>query len=190
LNFPIRRVYKNSDNSGQYYCVLTESIDLISNPTTQEKDTFHYRIKAVNFKIERNNVTMIWELNDKIESNGNEENSIWFWTRYIEFKDYDNDGLIDPIIIYGTSAMNNTDDGRIKFIIYIKGRKIAIRHQNGTLDFARETQVDKGFYDLPQTLQSAIKQKMEMMTADGNAIFPRGWQTAMKNRITIFNERK
>ena len=190
LTFPIRRVYKISDKSGQYYCVLTESIDSISTLPTLDKDTLHFKIKAANFRIDKDNLTKVWELNDKIESSSNEENSIWFWTKYIDFKDYDNDGLVDPIVIYGTSGLNDLDDGRIKLIIFFKGHKIAIRHQNGVLDQYRGTQVDKAFYSLPQTLQSDIKQKMEMMTEDGNAIFPRGWQTAMKNQKTVFNERQ
>src|SRR5688572_29031708 len=88
------------------------------------------------------------------------ENSIWFWTKYIEFRDYDGDALADPIIAYGTSGINHTDDGRIIFIIYSKGRKIAIRHQNSDLDFGRETQVDRSFYDMPQSLQKTIKEKI------------------------------
>lgn len=46
------------------------------------------------------------------------EASIWFWTNYSGFADLDKDGLIDPILIYGTSGMNNTDDGRVKILTY------------------------------------------------------------------------
>lgn len=186
LNFPIFRVYKYSDKSGQYYCALTESMDSISD----EKDTINRNIKALACKIEKDRLVKIWELNDRVIKNDAHEYNIWFWTKYCDFKDYDKDSLIDPIIVYGTSAMNGYDDGRIKFLIYYKGQKIAIRHQNGVLDFERETQVDKVFYNLPQLLIISIMQKMGLMEKNQHAIFPHGWQTAMRNKKTFFSERE
>lgn len=185
INFPIYRVYQYIDKSGQHYCVLTESRDEIKG-----KDTLHYKIKALNCKLVDGKLSKAWELNDNIIKSAQEENSIWFWTKFTEFKDYDKDGLVEPVITYGTAAMNGTDDGRIKILIYYKGQKIAIRHQNGILDFERETQVDNAFYTLPETLQSAVKQKMELMVKNDVAIFPHGWQLAMKNKKLVFNERK
>jgi hypothetical protein len=186
ISFPIFRVYKYSDKAGLYYCILTES----RNEITADKDTFNHKIKAINVRTENGLFVKLWEINDNIIKNDYNENSIWFWTKYIEFKDYNGDGLTDPVIIYGTSAANGYDDGRVIFIIYCKGQKIAIRHQNGTLDFERETKVDKAFYDLPQSLQANIKQKIELMMENNQAIFPAGWQTAMKNKKTILNERQ
>ena len=186
MKFPILRVYGYSDKSGQYYCVLTESRDVI----TADNDTFNNKIKAINLKINKGSLVKVWEFSDNIVKGKNDEHSIWFWTKYMDFKDFDNDSLADPIIVYGTSAINGYDDGRIKFLIYHKGRKIAIRHQNGSLDFLRETQVDKSFYDLPQPIQTAIKQKMELMTENEHAIFPAGWETDMKNKKTFFSERE
>lgn len=185
LNFPIFRVYKYTDKTAQYYCILTESRDQI----TVEPDTLNYKLKALNVKIDKNTLTKTWEINDAILKDRREESSIWFWTRYIEFTDFDNDGIADPVIVYGTSAMNGYGDGRIKFIIYYRGQKVAIRHQNGILDFERETQVDQAFYEMPQSLQAVIKQKMELMIKNNQAIFPAGWQAAMKNKKTTFNER-
>jgi hypothetical protein len=155
----------------------------------QIKDTFNNKIKAINVKVSKGSYVKLWEINDNIIKNDNDERSIWFWTKYIDFKDYDGDGLADPIVIYGTYAANGYDDGRIKFIIYNKGQKIAVRHQNGVLDFERETQVDMAFYGLSQSLQTSIKQKMELMMKNSQAIFPAGWQSAMKNKKTTFNER-
>lgn len=185
ISFPIFRVYKYADKTGQYYCILTES----RNEITADKDTLHFKIKAVNVKKEVDSFAKVWEINDNIIKNENDEHSIWFWTKYIDFKDYNGDGLADPIVIYGTSGANGYDDGRVKFIIYYQGQKVAIRHQNGVLDHERETQVDKTFYALPQTLQETIKLKMELMTKNEHAIFPAGWQAAMKNKKTLFNER-
>ena len=167
LNYPIFRVYKYSDKSGKYLCVLTESNDSIDN----EKDTFNHSIKAVNLRIDNNKLEKTWEINDYILKNEKQENSIWFWTRYIEFKDFNNDSLIEPIIIYGTSGMNGYGDGRIKFIIYYNGNKIAIRQQNGVLDNQRNTQIDKEFFSLPQKLKDAVKAKTKLMVENNQAIF-------------------
>lgn len=189
ITYPICRVYKCIDKSGQFFIVLTESNDTI----TADKDTLHYRIKAFNFRQDKSGLIKKWEMNDFITKQATTEyieNSIWFWTKYSEFADIDNDSLIDPILIYGTSGMNYTSDGRIKILIYYKGQKFAIRHQNGTLDFERNTHVDKAFYSLPLGLQDHIKLIMKKMTDDDNAIFPYGWQTAMKAHKLYFDENK
>ena len=171
INYPIFRVYRYTDKSGNFLCVLTESNDSIVN----NKDTFNRSIKAINLKINKNNFVKIWELNDNTIKSENEENSIWFWTSYVDFKDFNNDGLVEPIIVYGTSGMNGFDDGRIKFIIFYKGQKIAIRHQNGVLDNERQTQIDKAFYSLPQKLKDDIKSKMALMKKQNKAIFTVTW---------------
>jgi hypothetical protein len=167
INFPIFRIYKYVDKSGEFLCVLTESNDSVDS----EKDTFNYKIKAIDLRIDKDKFTKVWELNDNILKNQNEENSIWFWTSYFAFKDFDNDGLIEPVIVYGTKALNGYEDGRIKFVVYYKGQKTAIRHQNGILDDERKTQIDDSFCSLPQKLKDDIKTKMALMEKQGKAIF-------------------
>lgn len=187
--YPVYKVYKCTDKSGQFYIVLTESNDSV----TSDQDTLNYNIKAFNFHRDKTGFTRKWEINDfitRLESSDELENSIWFWTKYSEFADIDRDSLIDPIIIYGTSGKNYTDDGRIKIFIYYKGKKFVIRHQNGVLDFERNTRVDKAFYSLPSGLQDHVKMIMKKMADDGNAIFPYGWQTAMKEHKLYFDENR
>jgi hypothetical protein len=186
LTFPIRRVYSYSDKSGRYYCILTQSLDSIS----PDNDTIHRRIRAVNLKLDSGELHKTWELNDHLEATGYEEYNIRFWTGYMDFKDYDHDSLIEPIIVYGTLTPNAFDDGRVKILIYYKGQKIAIRHQNSSFDEGRGTQVDNTFYDLPSILQTAVQQKMKEMMDDNVSIFPYGWEKAMKNKKTVFSERK
>lgn len=185
ISYPIFRVYQYADRSGQYYCVLTESRDSV----TEKADTVNHFIRAVTCKIEPAGLTKIWEMNDRAISLPNEEDNIWFWTKYIEFKDYDNDGMIEPLIIYGSTAMNGYDDGRIRFLVYYKGQKVAIRHKNGVLDFEREMTVDKTFYLLPENLQASVRRKMNEMEKAAQAIFPNGWEAGMKKRKTVINER-
>ncbi|SMC44881.1 hypothetical protein SAMN04488524_0488 [Pedobacter africanus] len=187
INYPIRRVYRCIDSSGQFFIVLTES----TNVKAPRTDTLHHHIKALNFQAEKNGLIKKWEIDDSIiKQPGNDEmeNSIWFWTKYTALKDIDNDGLIDPVMVYGTSGLNHTDDGRIKILTYYKGKKFAIRHQNGTLDFERNTRVDKAFYTLPVKIQEHVKLIMQKMTGDGHAIFPYGWQKAMKAHKIYFDE--
>ncbi len=167
IDYPIFKVYKYTDKSGDFFCVLTESNDSIGN----DKDTFNQSIKAINLKIVNKHFIKVWEIKDNIIKNDKEENSIWFWTNYFDFKDFDKDGLIEPIIVYGTSAMNGFDDGRIKIITFYKGHKIVIRHQNGVLDSERQTQIEKAFYLLPQKLKDNIKSKMTLMEKQNKAIF-------------------
>lgn len=187
ITYPIRRVYNCTDKSGQFFIVLTESNDL----TATRKDTLHHNIRMFRFDQNKNKLLKSGEMYDHIGKNldgSGMENSIWFWTKYCGFTDVDHDGWIDPIIVYGTSGPNHTDDGRIRILIYYKNQKYAIRHQNGTLDFERNTRIDKSFYSLPLSLQKHVKQLMQTMTDNGHAIFPYNWQTAMKNRKLYFDE--
>jgi hypothetical protein len=186
VGFSIFRVYRFTDKAGEHYCILAESRDEI----TADMDTLNHRLKATCVRMNKGSFSKIWEINDKVIANDNNEKSIWFWSKYCDFNDYDGDGLADPIIVYGTSGTNGYDDGRIKFITLYKKQKVAIRHQNGVLDYERETKVDKAFYILPLAIQEAIRQKMKLMLDNNQAIFPAGWQTAMKNKKTIFNERQ
>lgn len=189
ITYPIRRVYKCIDISGQFFIVLTESNDTV----TADNDTLNYNIKAYNIADTKNGLIKKWEIKDfKIKQTNNNwwETSIWFWTKYSEFQDLDSDNFIDPILVYGTEGANGTDDGRIKIITYYKGEKIAIRHQNGVLDNDRNTQVDKEFYSLPIKIQDKVKEIIQKMIDNGHAIFPYGWQEAMNRKEIKFDENK
>lgn len=182
ITLPIFKVYKYDDKSGQFYCVLTESRTSI----TEENDTLNNTIKAINFRYQDGKFIKSWEINDNIIKD-KYETSVWFMTKYVDFKDYDGDGLLEPMIIYGSAGMNGRDDGRVKFIIYYKGQKIAIRHQNGTLDYERETQLDKSLYTLPEPMLESIREKMELMVKNGHTIFPASWQTDLENKKTVWD---
>jgi hypothetical protein len=187
IDYPVTKIYPYSDNSGNYHLVLTETNDGV----TAEKDTLHLKIKAFNFKESAAGLEKQWEVTDftlpKADDYDGEE-TIWFWTKYLNVKDIDKDGLADVILVYGTNALNGYDDGRIKIILWHKGDKIAIRHQNGVLDDERNTQVDAKFYTLPAPLQDHVKALMDKMDSDRVAIFPYGWQEAMKAHKLKFDE--
>lgn len=182
ISFPIFRAYTYKDKSGSYYVALSESQDQI-----KVKDTINNTIKAFNFKVDKGTALKKWEINDfKLpETKGEEtESSIWFWTKYCEFNDLDGDGLIEPIVVYGTFGINGYDDGRLKILTYYKGQKTAIRHQNSVTDQGRKTQIDLTFYNLPAKVQAHVKELMAKMEKNNHAIFPSGYLEKMGKKAT------
>ncbi|UPK69117.1 M949_RS01915 family surface polysaccharide biosynthesis protein [Chitinophaga filiformis] len=181
IKYPIRRVYAYDDQSGPNYLILCESIDDIV-----KDDTLHRKIQAVNVR----KVDKTWELNDFINSNdqnSGQETSIWFWTKFCEVKDLDGDGNIDPLLVYGSSGDNGYDDGRIKIILNYKGQKIAVRHQNSTLDEGRHIQVDAAFYTLPQPIQQHIRKLMQTLSDKGFALYPHEYEKAMAQKKLLID---
>ena len=189
INFPAWKAFHIIDTTGSYFITLTEKFDGYND----EGDSNHYIIKAICLQQGKDSLAKKWEINDASlkgkSKNDFSETSIWFWTKYCSFTDLDKDGIADPIVIYGTHGINGYDDGRIKFIIYYKNKKIAIRHQNGVLDNERETQVDAAFYNLPLALQKSVQKTMKLMMENNHAIFPAGWEKAMAQKSTLINER-
>lgn len=185
---PVYRVYQYADQSGMCWIVLTESRDSI----IRNRDTTNSRIRAYSFRHNKTGLVKQWEINDftvMLKGSDCMERSIWFWTRYCEFRDLDDDGLTDPLLVYGSSGINGTDDGRVKILLFYKGRKVVIRHQNGGLDEQRSTCVDDAFYRLPSRIQEHVKMLMHDMTDHGNAVFPYGWQQAMQAGKRCFDEK-
>ena len=187
IDFPIYRTYEYIDNIGTHYLILTEHPD-----ENGEKPEHNDSIKAYSYLVTASGWQLDWQLKDFILPNGNpnsREYSIWFWSKYLNLEDLDDDGIIDPIIVYGTEGMNGTGDGRIKILTYYKGNKRAIRHQNGILDFQRNTQVDEPFYELPNSVQDAVIVIMNQITTNQHGIFPAGWTSAMDSEKLYFDEK-
>ncbi|QEC40835.1 M949_RS01915 family surface polysaccharide biosynthesis protein [Pseudobacter ginsenosidimutans] len=186
IQYPVNNVYRYTDKSGSYYCVLTESRDSI----IPSKDTFHFRIRAVNLKQESSGqFSKVWDMSDYILQKDQHESNIWFWNQYIAFEDLDKDGLTDPVIVYGTAATNGTSDGRVKCMVFYKGEKIGVRHQNSLEQNERNTTVDKAFYNLPAAVQLSVARRLEDMVKQQQAVFSSGWQKAMKSKRTYFDEK-
>jgi hypothetical protein len=158
IQYPIFRVYAYSDNLGEYRIVLTENANIQTNN--------NLNIKAFFFRLEKNTLKKEREVYDSVNSN---ETSIWFWTKYCSFSDIDHDGLVEPIIVYGSKP----EDGapyRVNILIYYKGEKYAQRHKDGDLDFMRSTQIDKAFYALPKTIQERVKTITDVMIENGHVL--------------------
>lgn len=186
INFPFYKVYSFEDRDGKHLLALTES------SFQGEKHSNNDSIQAFHFLQKNNQLELKWSFFDFRIGNPThyiDENSIWFWTKYISLTDIDKDGLIDPIIIFGTSSEGNSmDDGRIKILCFYKNQKYGIRHQNSLYDDGRNTKVDAKFYELPIPIQSHVKQIMEKMDENGVSNFPYGWQKAMKAKKRYFDE--
>jgi len=181
IQFSIWKVYHYEDKTGNYYLVLTEDGD----EKDAEKHPMNTAIKAFNFKIEGEKWAKTFETNDTKLS---EEESIWFWSRYIYVEDFDNDGIVEPIIFYGTNGYNGYSDGRAKILIYYKGKKVGIRIQNDILDDERNFSVDADFYKLPKKIQDKVFAQMHFMEENDHSLLPNGWQNKVAKKMTFIEE--
>ena len=162
VTFPIRKVYAFQDKLGKQYLIISENN---SNP---DKAT---SIKAFNVLLkEETPPQVLWTITDAINDT---EKAIWFYTRYISLTDLNNDGYIDPIVLYGTESQYGElyEENRLKFIIYYLGKKTAIRHQNSSLDDGRHTQIDRSYYKLPLALKKKIRSIVATLEERGHALF-------------------
>lgn len=187
ITFNIYRVYRYTEKTGTFLVAFTENIANI----TAKKDTLIDKIKGYCFKESNNLLEKQWEINDFIAKQANDSNvetTIQFWTQYLDFQDIDKDTIVEPILVYGTKGINDYEDGRVKILVFYKGKKVAIRHQNGVLDDERNTQIDIDFYDLPQSLQSHVKEIMNKIAINKHAIFPNNLEAEMKKRKTKIAE--
>lgn len=162
VTFPIRKVYAFQDKLGKQYLIISE------NNTNPDKAT---SIKAFNVLLkEETPPQVLWTITDAIDDT---EQAIWFYTRYISLTDLNNDGYIDPIVLYGTESQYGEpyEENRLKFIIYYLGKKTAIRHQNSSLDDGRHTQIDRSYYKLPLALKKKIRSIVATLEEREHALF-------------------
>ncbi|WP_298505014.1 M949_RS01915 family surface polysaccharide biosynthesis protein [uncultured Maribacter sp.] len=191
ITFRVYRAYRYEDVNGQHLLLMTENAAKKENTAfiKENKHVYNDSIKAYFFDLKDEQLELKRTLTDFIGTNEvSEEFSIAYWTKFFALKDYDGNGTIDPILIYGSYGNNGTDDGRIKIMVFQGTRKSGIRHQNGTLDSERNTKVDASFYELPMGIQKQVMQQMQAITANGSGIFPDGWQKDMKAKKLVMNE--
>jgi len=162
VTFPIRKVYAFQDKLGKQYLIISE------NNTNPDKAT---SIKAFNVLLkEKTPPQVLWTITDAIDDT---EKAMWFYTRYISLTDLNNDGYIDPIVLYGSESQYGElyEENRLKFILYYLGKKTAIRHQNSTLDDGRHTQIDRSYYKLPLALKKKIRSIVATLEEREHALF-------------------
>ena len=172
----IYQAYTYKDEFNEYYVLLTDHIKEIN----KEKDTIYDNIYFLNLINNNNQFKKRSTVKDKIDDDW--ETSIGFWNQYSQLSDLDNDGLIDPIIVYGTTGQNNYVDGRVKIVVYYKKKRVTIKHQNSEIPSGRITKIKESFYNFPIQIQEAVLEKMRSMTKNGHAIFADGWEKKMDNK--------
>ena len=181
IKYPIFKVFEFRDKLGTHELVLTEHS--ISGKDNDSISAYCYHLMGKDRILE-------WKLNDFIswKEGTTPEKSIWFWTRYLRLDDIDKNGTIDPIIVYGTADKNGSENGRLKFLLYLNGNKYAIRHVNSDMDWGRNTRVDESYYELPAISQSYMESLMHLIYENGHAIFPAEWEENMKSKKLFFDE--
>ena len=155
-------MYAFQDKLGKQYLIISE------NNTNPDKAT---SIKAFNVLLKEDTPPQVlWTITDVIDDT---EQAMWFYTGYISLTDLNNDGYIDPIVLYGTESQYGEpyEENRVKFIIYYLGKKTAIRHQNSSLDDGRHTQIYRSYYKLTLTLKKKIRSIVATLEEREHALF-------------------
>uniref|UniRef100_UPI00404972F8 M949_RS01915 family surface polysaccharide biosynthesis protein n=1 Tax=Flavobacterium sp. TaxID=239 RepID=UPI00404972F8 len=182
IKYPVFKVFQFQDTKGVALIVLTESNDTVNakaEPINTTVAAFLLRESDGNFKKE-------WESKYSIANNLQNESSIWYWSKYFECIDVDNDGEFELFLVYGTAGINGLDDGRVFIELFHKGKSSTIAHQNAINDSFRITTISPSFYTLPKEVKNKGIQKMQLMVTAKQAIFPTNWEENMaKNQVEI-----
>ena len=180
ITYPITKAYTYKDKEGTHVWVFTEN-KLYERAKRKEQTykknsegevindkikAFHLLEKADTYQV----VRVVYDYSPKWEGT---EFSIWFWTKFVSFTDLDQDGYVDPIIVYGAAPTDGDPDrGKVKLLAYHKGEKTAIRHQDSPDDIGKETQIDASYYTLPQPIRQRIFDTINHL---------------QENQLTLFN---
>lgn len=166
--FPVYRAYELEDKNGVSSLVLCENQKSIS-----KKDTLNTKIQASFATIENDKLQIKWKIVDILEDYIPKETTIWFWTKYCSTKDLDDDGYIDPVIVYGT----RTEYGeirRVKIITVYKNKKYAIRAVECDLDDCRSFKKDQNWNTLPQKIKTYLDQLVVKLRKEQNLLLKDG----------------
>ncbi|RQO31178.1 hypothetical protein DBR32_09090 [Taibaiella sp. KBW10] len=167
IPFSIRRAYAYSDKRGSFDLVLCEKESRI-----RENDTLKSNLTAICYLQDHGGYREQWRITDALagiqDQEYGTEYTIWFWTKYCSATDIDGDGIVEPIIVYGTK----TEYGykRIKIITLYKGHKYAIRAVECDLDFCRTFVKDAKMKELPLKIRQYIDQLLEQMRKEQDLI--------------------
>jgi len=167
-DFPIYKAFECSDKSGVYELLLCEN-----QKKNSKKDTLNTKIQAICTLNDHGGFLEKWRINDLLENTEPKETNIWFWTKYCGTKDLDDDGYIDPVIVYGTRNEND-EIRRVKIITVYKNKKYAIRAIECDLDYCRSFKKDENWNTLPQKIKSYLNQLVEKIRKEQNLLLKDG----------------
>lgn len=178
IKYPVWKAYSYTDKSGEYLLALAGD--------WYEMDQYK-KIQAVNLKKRELGLTKTFEMNDLIDQSDWYSN-IFFWTRYTLVEDFDRDGVIEPIIIYGADRSGNFNDCWVKILIYHNNVKTRIWIHNSSLDHDRYMEVDEKFYSLPKPIQTKVIMQMEEMQENGHCYLGHTWKEKMQQGVTKISD--
>ena len=172
---PVFKHYCYSDQSGNYVLYLTEKQDV-----KQDEEKLSSAVEAHLLKIEADkSLSNIASIRDKANA---DEAGMEFWSKLTEISDIDNDGNMEPILVYrfynkGEAKIDHDAfSGRIKIIMFDKGSKVVIRAITGNLDGERQTTATENFFALPASVQKHLVKKMTGMYKDNLYGFDNSYQ--------------
>jgi hypothetical protein len=167
-DFPIYKAFEYQDKGGVYELVLGEN-----HKTISKKDTLNTKIQAVCVMNDHGGFLEKWKINDLLEDYIPKETTIWFWTKYCSTKDFDGDGYIDPIIVYGTRTEYD-EIRRVKIITIYKNKKYVIRAVECDLDDCRSFKKDQNWNSLPQKIKTYVDQLVVKLRKEQNLLLKDG----------------
>ncbi|MFC6267396.1 M949_RS01915 family surface polysaccharide biosynthesis protein [Frigoriflavimonas asaccharolytica] len=185
IEYPIFKVFQYEDLKGEAMIVLTEN-NVSKNSKGEPVNT---AISAFLLRGSNGNFTKEWENSHDISKDAQSESSIWYWSKYFDCMDVDNDTESETFLVFGTAGDNGFDDGRVFIEIYYEGKLISIEHQNAVKDMDRILLISPDFYKLPGVVQEKAKYKMKQMVTAKQAIFPNNWEQKMAAKKTEIRER-
>lgn len=175
ISLPVFKHYCYSDQSGSYVLYLTEKQDV-----KRGEEKLASAIEAHLLKLEADKtLSNVASIRDKANA---EEAGMEFWSKLTEISDIDNDGNIEPILVYRfynkdeTKIDRDAFSGRIKIIMLYKGSKVVIRAITGNLDGERQTTATENFFTLPASVQKHLVKKMTGMYRDNLYGFDNSYQ--------------
>lgn len=175
--YPVAKLYEFKDSLGEGKIILTEEISKIVSG-----DTLYHNIKAhlIN-RVSGDKWKNVLSIKDFTVG---KEESIWFWTPYCVFEDIDGDGIVDPVIVYGSDEGIGGTNSRMKIGVFYKGKKVFIRHQSSTIVAKNSTQIDPAFYELPDSIQTRVMSIMRKLSTEGWVKYTPEWE----KKITVVSQ--
>ncbi|HEX3078845.1 MAG TPA: hypothetical protein VHQ04_00215, partial [Puia sp.] len=150
ISMSIFKAYEYKDIGGVYDLFFYENQNMIS-----DEDTLNTKIQAVCYLNDHGHYIEKWKIIDRLDESAeypeDRELNIWFWSKYNSNSDIDKDGLMEPIVIYGTKTIEGYS--RINIIIFYKGEKYSIKAHECDLDQCRTLKKSTQYGKLPQKIK-------------------------------------
>jgi hypothetical protein len=171
ISMHVFKAYEYKDIGGLYDLFFCENRNTIS-----DQDTLNTKIQAICYLNDRGHYIEKWKIVDRLDESadiqGDGELSIWFWSKYISNSDIDKDGLIEPIVIYGTKTIEGYS--RINIMIFYKGEKYSIKAQECDLDKCRTLNRSDKYGQLPRNIKLYLDKLLEKLRQEQGVILKNG----------------